>query len=234
MQSGQLKNSIRWAALVLATAIFTGCATDGASKKQVDPPPDTTAAAIAESNTKAITENATVTLLNDSRDGFIINEAVTMDGTQRSAFERAVSLLDNGQNEAAIDILETIVETSPHVTAPYINLGMAYQRAEKADKAEAQFKKALELMPGHPVACNQLGLLCRKAGRFDEALAMYEQALAGYPNYYPVHRNLGILCDLYLNDPESALAHYQTYSQAMPDEKQVKIWIADLKARLGK
>lgn len=232
MQIGHLKNGIGWATLLIAVAVIAGCATDGATKKQADtmPAPE----AMAKANTHAVTDNATVTLLNDTRDGFIINEGVTMDSAQRKAFEQAVALLDAGEDNAAIEILETIVEASPGVTAPYINLGMAYQRTEKTEKAEAQFKKALELMPGHPVACNQLGLLCRKAGRFDEARAMYEQALAGYPNYYPVHRNLGILCDLYLSDPECALAHYQTYSQALPEDKQVSIWIADLKARLGK
>ena len=94
-------------------------------------------------------------------------------------------------------------------------------------------KKALELVPGHPVASNECGLLYRKKGRFDEARAMYEQALAAYPNYYPAHRNLGILCDLYLNDLESAMAHYQVYSQAMPKDNKVKLWIADLQARMG-
>ena len=35
------------------------------------------------------------------------------------------------------------------------NLGIAYQQIGKPDQAEGPFKAALELIPDHPVACNQ-------------------------------------------------------------------------------
>jgi Tfp pilus assembly protein PilF len=174
-----------------------------------------------------------VTRLADGRQGFIIAETAHMDDPSRAAFQQAVALLEDEDYSAAIELLEQVIEQSPGVTAPYINLAMAYGRSDQPDLAEAHLKTALQLFPGHPVASNQYGLLCRRSGRFAEARAVYEQALAVFPEYYPVHRNLGILCDLYLNDTACALEHYEIYSQAMLEDQQVKMWIADLRLRLG-
>jgi tetratricopeptide (TPR) repeat protein len=76
--------------------------------------------------------------------------------------------------------------------------------------------------------------LYRKTGRIAEARAIYEKAIARFPGYYPLHKNLGILCDLYLNDPACALEQYGIYSKAMPEDAQVILWIADVRARLGR
>jgi Tfp pilus assembly protein PilF len=128
----------------------------------------------------------------------------------------------------------TSIERSPGVSAPYIDIAIAYQRIGKPSLAEERLQTALTLFPGHPVASNEYGLLYRKTGRFAEARAMYEQAIENFPEYYPAHKNLGILCELYLNDPPCAMEHYEIYSNAKPDDKQVTLWIADLRGRLGR
>jgi len=167
-------------------------------------------------------------------EGFIIIERANLNDAARSDFQSAVSMFHEKSYEQAIDLLENVISESPGVTAPHINLGMAYQQIGNLEQAEAQFKAALELVPDHPVACNQYGLLLRKTGRFDEARKIYEQALARFPDYYPLHRNLGILYEFYLNDLEAALEHYESYSQAMQEDDKIKLWIADLRGRLGK
>ncbi len=169
----------------------------------------------------------------DGRKGFVITEVCSINDALRKDFASAVAML-NGQDYAnAIDLLKKIIEQSPGVTAPYINIAIAYQRTGEAEQAEKHLKTALGLVPGHPVACNQYGLLYRRSGRFEEARKIYEKALKSFPEYYPAHRNLGILCDLYLNDPACALKHYEIYRQYKPEDKHVKMWIADLRGRLG-
>jgi Tfp pilus assembly protein PilF len=206
----------------VALTILAGCATDG----NVKPAP------VAQM--PSVVKGPSVARLEDGREGFIITEVPRMDEASRKDFEQAVAMLNAQDYGRAIDLLEKVIEQSPGVTAPYINVAIAYTRTGKREKAEAHLKKALSLVPEHPVACNEYGLLCRRSGRFAEAREVYEKSITRFPNYYPLHRNLGILCDLYLNDLTCALEHYEIYSEVRPEDKQVKLWIADLRARLGR
>ncbi len=172
--------------------------------------------------------------LEEGREGFIITEAPPLDEPLRRDFDHAVTLMNAQDYEQASALLEKVIERSPGVTAPYINLAIAYRHQGRPEQAEKHLKKALELFPEHPAACNEYGLLCRRDGRFAEARAFYEKALAHFPDYYPVRRNLGILCDLYLNDTDCALEQYEIYSAARPEDQQVKFWMADLRNRLGR
>jgi Flp pilus assembly protein TadD len=206
-----------WAALVVVCTIFSGCATGAKVTQQ----PDTN-------------QEPSVARLKDGREGFIITEIPKMDAASRRDFDHAVALLKDQDYGHAIELLEKVIERSPGNSAPYIDVAIAYQRIGKPEQAEEHLKSALKLFPEHPVACNEYGLLYRKTGRFTEARAIYEKALARFPDYYPLHRNLGILCDLYLDDPECALKQFEIYSGRMSADAQVKIWIAELRTRLGR
>lgn len=172
--------------------------------------------------------------LPDGGQGFVIRETPAMDALARGDFERAVALMNDGNNEGAIELLTKVIDRSPGVTAPHIDIAMAYMRTGKQEPAERHLTAALKLVPGHPVASNELGLLLRKRGRFTEAREIYETAIARFPDYLPVRRNLGILCDLYLNDPACALKQFEICSEGMPADARLKIWIAELRMRLGK
>jgi Tfp pilus assembly protein PilF len=206
----------------MAVSVLAGCATGGKVK----------AKAVADEPSSVM--GPSVVRLENGREGFIIMEVPTMDEASRRDFDRGVAMLKDQDYGEAIDLLEKVIERSPGVTAPYIDIAIAYLRVGKPSLAEEHLQTALTLFPGHPVACNEYGLLYRKTGRFAEARAIYEKAIERFPDYYPVHKNLGILCDLYLNDPACAFEHYEIYSDARPEDTQVKLWIADLRARLGR
>ena len=209
-------------ALMITLAVLSGCA---ASAKVTHEPATTV-------TSQGPSQGPSVTRLSDGRQGFVIQENSGMDADTRDEFGRAFAMMNDGKNDKAIELLTRVIERSPGVTAPHIDIAVAYMRTGKLEPAEEHLKTALGLVPNHPVASNEYGLLLRRAGRFKEARDIYEKAAMSFPDYLPVHKNLGILCDLYLNDPECALKQFEIYSTGVPEDAQVKIWITELKMRL--
>lgn len=166
--------------------------------------------------------------------GFVISESVNVGAEVRADFENAVSLLEQKRYDDGIALLVKVTQAAPNLTAPHIDLAIAYEQVDDLAHAEASIKRALELNPRHPVAYNELGILYRKTGRFEKARASYEKALKLQPEFHFARRNLAILCDVYLNDPKCALENYELYAKAVPDDGAAAAWIADLQKRIGK
>lgn len=224
--------------LLLATglSLVTGCATSG--KAKVDPVVPNSAAEKANLEPAAVTEQAppkpagpSVMHLSDGREGFVIKEQSGLDGEMRAEFEQGTAMIKDAKYGQAVEVLEKLIAKAPGLTAPRINVAIAYGQLQKPEQAEQHLKKALEVVPGHPLASNEYGLLLRKGGRFAESRKIYEDSIAVFPEYYPVHKNLGILCDLYLRDSTCAIEQYQIYASAVPKDLQVKVWLADLQSR---
>lgn len=215
--------------LLLATglALLAGCATAG--KAKVEPAKPTSA--VAAQPTPSLPTGPSVVHFSDGREGFVITQPSGMDAQSRADFEQASALIGEAKYDKAIELLEKVSAQWPEMSAPHINVAIAYRQINKPEQAEQHLKKALESIPGHPVASNEYGLLLRKAGRFAESRQIYEKSLAAFPEYHPIHKNLAILCDLYLKDLACAAEHYEIYGQAIPKDQQVKLWLADLQTR---
>ena len=218
--------------LAVGLSLMAGCATAGKGMAKVEPVKPAPAAVAAPAPPPPA--GPAVVHFTDGREGFLITEPSGMDAQLRAEFDQASAMIGEAKYDKAIELLEKVIAQSPEMTAPRINLAIAYRGIDKPEQAEQHLKKALELIPGHPVASNEYGLLLRKAGRFAEGRAIHEKALAAFPQYHPIHRNLGILCDLYLKDLACALEHYEIYSKAVPKDEQVKLWLADLHTRSGR
>ena len=165
--------------------------------------------------------------------GFTITEAVPVDNNIRAEYVEALSHLERAQHEEGLTMLEQVASSAPDLSAPRIEMGIAYHAIGDLVAAEENLLLALELSPDHPIAHNELGIVYRKTGRFAAARQSYESALAVYPGYHHARRNLGILCDLYLADLDCALENYEAYMKTVPGDDQAAMWIADIRARLG-
>lgn len=165
--------------------------------------------------------------------GFTIVEEERISSDIRVDYDEALSYLEQDRHEQGVELLEAVAEAAPHLSAPSIDLGIAYHRAGNLDAAERHLLKALESNPDHPIARNELGIVYRKSGRFAEARQNYEAALAIYPGYHYARRNLAVLCDLYLADLSCALENYEAYMATVPSDDEASMWIADIRNRIG-
>lgn len=150
-----------------------------------------------------------------------------------SDFQQAVVLMENSEYALAIKSLESVINREQRLIAPFINIAIAYRKTGDTEQAEKNLTKALKIDPLHPVANNELGLIYRKAGKFNKARMTYQKVITNYPEFAAAKRNLGVLCDLYLRDFECALEQFENYLELNPHDKNVPIWIADVKQRAG-
>jgi len=157
--------------------------------------------------------------------------SVKVAGAVDRDFLAAVELLQGERYPEAIELLQSVVAREQRLSAPYVNLGIAYYRTGDEKHAEEAFLEALRAAPLDPVASNELAVLYRRQGRFDEARNTYAEALTQNPENLPLIKNLGILCDLYLQDVNCALAQFELYLNHAPEDAKVAIWVADLKRR---
>lgn len=182
----------------------------------------------------SVDKSAVVAGIQPEENGFTLTEDVRVGGDVRADYDNAIRLLEGRQYEQGIRLLLKVTQSAPNLTAAHVDLGIAYARSDDLDKAEASLKRALELNPRHPIAYNELGLVYRRKGQFAAARTSYEKALEVFPGFHFARLNLAILCDLYLADRNCAMENYVAYSQAVPDDKQAPMWIADLRARASR
>jgi Flp pilus assembly protein TadD len=178
-----------------------------------------------------VQENIKVKIKVQENIGFTIEEP-GISGAARERYQAAYLLLAQQRYAEGAALLEQLVEQEPELSAPHVDLAIAYQKQDKLDLAEVHLQEVLAQNPQHPVALNEMGIVYRKTGRFLQARTSYENALAVYPGFHSARRNLGVLCDLYLGDLKCALDNYEAYMETVAEDPDVAIWIADIRNRI--
>jgi protein O-GlcNAc transferase len=129
------------------------------------------------------------------------------------------SLLQSGDAEAAIFSYEAALEIAPREFDIIHMLGIAYSGAQKHDKAERMFKRALGINPGSAPAHLNYGISLKHVGRLDEALEHQRRAAALQPGDANVHYNLAnTLRDV--GRITDAIAHYEQTLAQKPNHQE--------------
>ncbi|HLT28228.1 MAG TPA: tetratricopeptide repeat protein [Zeimonas sp.] len=98
--------------------------------------------------------------------------------------------------------------------------------------AEAAYRRALALEPGHADACLNLGALLGDAGRSAEAVEVYAEGLRHHPAVGSLHFNLAVALED-LGERQAALRHYERCLALEPRSADAHFNAARLHEELG-
>ncbi len=132
---------------------------------------------------------------------------------------------------AAIDLIET---PSASQWGLYYSRGITYERTDHWPKAEADFRKALELQPDQPFVLNYLGYtMVEKQEKLDEAQQMIEKAVAERPDDGYITDSLGWV--LYrLGKFEEAVPHIERAVELLPVDPIINDHLGDVLWAVGR
>lgn len=148
----------------------------------------------------------------------------TLRGLER--FEESI-----GPYDAALSLIETPDEQHWII---YFARGISFERTQQWEKAEADFRKALELRPEQPQVMNYLGYsFLEMQTNYEEALDLIERAVSLRPDSGYIIDSLG--WGLYrLGRYEEAVGHMEKAVELMPIDPVVNDHLGDVYWAVGR
>lgn len=150
-------------------------------------------------------------------------------------YRNAIALIRNGELDKAESALLKFTEDRPALAGPWANLALISIKRNNLDKAEEILQIALQRNPAMPQAFNLLGYIEKKRGHIIKARNHYSRAIEIKSNYAIAHYNLALIYDIYIQDIQKAVTHYQQYMALTKyKDKRTADWLDQLKATLKK
>ena len=122
---------------------------------------------------------------------------------------------ESGNDQKAIDVLQTVVAAHPDEVEAYNSLGSAYSKIGRHEEARAAYRKVLELAPTSATAYENIGVDELRAGERDRAAADLAHALELDPRLAAAHNALAALL-AGQGHMDEAIAHWKTAVQLNP------------------
>ena len=112
-------------------------------------------------------------------------------GRNKSLFERAQRLLDNGRSREAAPILKQIVDTDPRDFQAWTELGTAHLMTGDLAEAEQAYRHAIQERPTFALALLNLGRVLITQNRYAESIGPLTDATEARPDSADAHLLLG-------------------------------------------
>lgn len=158
-------------------------------------------------------------------------DALLLQRQQR--YRQAVVLLAEGKHAEAESALRTFIDKYPDIASAYLNLAYALLNRQQAEKSLQAVNKSIELNPRIAQAYHHRAYLKLNNGDIHQAQEDFQQAIKLNPGYVNAHFNLALLYDIYLQDINLAIKHYQSYLDLVTeDDERTREWVEYLKNSL--
>ena len=103
--------------------------------------------------------------------------------TEASAYTSMATIYtDKGQEDKAIETLQKMEQVAKPDAKAWFNIGANFSNADKLDRAEQAYRKALDLDPNLAEANREMGYIALRKGDNATAAALLENYLGARPN----------------------------------------------------
>lgn len=115
----------------------------------------------------------------------------TPDRASKDPFGYALDLLQRGELDGAVPLLQSLLAAAPEDADVLYNLGMAYSDLGRIEEAVRVLSRVTEIDPENANAFVALGVAHQRKGESNEALESLRSAVSLDPANSYAHRNLG-------------------------------------------
>jgi tetratricopeptide (TPR) repeat protein len=152
-------------------------------------------------------------------------------GLAQGHFLRATALVELGEVDEAIQVLERSLELRMDQADSLSMLVRLYERKERFDEAVETYRRALGSEP-NPKMQLQLGTLLMRLGRYSEAVSLLREGAARYPQNVEVRVELGKALKAERKFSEAAEVFLEVLKDN-PDQMEAKFELARALVGLG-
>ena len=171
---------------------------------------------------------------NNGRGNSSIYNETALAARARAHTDLGAAYLQQSKYEIALSEFNEATQIDPTYALAYSGLGLVYSTLGEDAKADASFKKSLELQPNNSESHNNYGTFLCGRKRYDESISHFLTAVKNplYGTPYLAYANAGI-CAMRKNDLKNAEVYLNKALQIEPLTHSAALPLAELQFNRG-